>query len=232
MNFENFIKVYNDYFVSLLFLFICVFIIICIKIYINYRVYDNETWIFFKWVIWKKISEMIVFAIMIGCLVIMLEKVFLIDVEALLHISQYGKIIFSIWLIVNIISGKKLYAWQAFNDTLQKIKNEEYMNSSPENIMLDWLSRYNAQYTLETEKLGVLKSLTPISLVSLCAGYILEGKNILVDWNWYTTVFLILLLLYIYNLWKCYKSMQFLKIQQLEIERELRDMQFQREKQL
>jgi hypothetical protein len=87
------------------------------------------------------------------------------------------------------------------------------------------IERYNANYVIQAEKLGILKSLTPISLLPLIAGYILEGKNIEVNWNWYTIAFFTILVLYLYNLWKCYKNMKFWKLQMVEIQNELRDIQ-------
>jgi len=36
-------------------------------------------------------------------------------------------------------------------------------------------------FKLQNEKLGILKSLTPVSLIPLVAGYILEVKNITVN---------------------------------------------------
>jgi len=146
-----------------------------------------------------------------------------------LDLSQYWKIIFSIWIIKCFFSGKKLYEALNFFEFLRKVRDGEYRHTSPENIMISEMERYNSNYTLQVERLGILKSLAPISLLPLIVGYVLEGKNIVVDWNWYTVALFSILFIYFYNVWKCYSNMKFWKIRAGEVQTQLRDMQFEKE---
>lgn len=205
-------------------------IVIGFSLYSKMKNDGDNKWYNYEYVIKKKLMEMLVFVIMFFILIIFLNEAFSIDILVLLQLSQCWKFIFSIWIAKNICSGKKLYDWLNFNNFMQRVKEGEYKYATPENIMMDIIDSYNSNYILQNEKLGILKSLTPISLIPLIAGYILEGKNITVNWNWYTVAFFAILFLYFYNLWKCYKNMKFWKIRACEIQKELRHIQYKNEK--
>lgn len=222
---EKAISLYNDCFGLFMKFVILVFIIIGIMLYIKMKNEDSLKWYSFLCVIKKKLFEMSCFAIMTWILIVFLNDAFSIDMLSLLNAPQYWKIIFSVWVVGNIHSGMRLYDWLNYTDFLDEVKTGKYPYKSPEKIMLDMMDRYNAKYLLQTERLGILKSLTPISLIPLIAGYVLEGKNVNVDWNWYTVAFFTILFLYFFNVWKCYKNMQFLKKRLIEIQKELRDIQ-------
>ena len=171
---------------------------------------------------------MFIIAFMFEILKVLLKDAFPINIFSLLD-GRYWKIIFSIWMIKNIFSGKDLYKELNFDDLLRKTREKKYNYTSPENIMVNKIERYNMSYTMQAEKLGILKSLTPISLLPLIAGYVLEGKNISVDWNWYTVAFVSILFVYFYNVWKCYKNMELWKLRIEKVKEELRDMQYNKE---
>lgn len=222
-------KLYNNCFGSIVSVILFSLVVIGFNLYSKRKNDEDEKWHSYIYVIKKKLTEMIVFAIMIFILIVFLNEAFSIDIWGLLHVSEYWKIIFGIWIIKNICSGKKLYNWFNFNDFLQRVKKGIYGNTTPENIMMDLIDRYNSNYILQNEKLGILKSLTPISLIPLMAGYILEGKNITVNWDWYTVAFFTILVLYFYNVWKCYKNMKFWKMLECQIQKELRNIRYRNE---
>lgn len=190
----------------------------------------DEKWYSFKYVVLKKLTEMIVLILMILALIIFLNESFFIDTLSVLNVTKYWKIVFSIWMLLNIVSGKRLYDWLEFGDFLQRVKDGKYGYTTPEIMILDIIERCNSKYELQKEKLGILKSLTPISVIPLIGGYILEGKKVAVDWNIYTISFFAILIWYFYSLWKCYKDMQLLKRRKLEIQRELTDIQYKSKK--
>ncbi len=223
-NIEKAISLYNDCFGLFLVFVIGGFIIIGIMLYIKMKNEDNLKWYSFLCVIKKKLFEMVCFVSMVWILIVFLNDSFSIDILRLLNARKYWKIIFSVWVVGNVCSGKRLYDWLNYTDFLDKVKDGKYPYRSPEKIMLDMLDRYNAKYLLQTERLGILKSLTPICLMPLIAGYVLEGKNVNVDWNWYTVAFFAILFFYFFNVWKCYKNMQFLKERLIEIQKKLRDI--------
>ncbi len=186
---------------------------------------DDKKWYSFREALKREVMQMIAFGFIVYFLMFFLNEAVSINVVELLKLSKWWKIIFGIWIIVHIISGKELYDKLNFNDFLREVKNGNHSYTTPVNIFMNIIERYNANYVIQAEKLGILKSLTPISLLPLIAGYILEGKNIEVNWNWYTIAFFTILVLYLYNLWKCYKNMKFWKLQMVEIQNELRDIQ-------
>lgn len=222
------VRLYNISFWSIFFIIIFSLTYIGITLYLKMKNdEEDDEWYYFAYAIKKKLIEMFVSSLFIGFLILFLYESFSINVMNLLHVLQYWKLIVGIWIVANIISGKKLYDRLNFRQYIRKVKRGEYTHTTPENIMLEIIDTYNCNYALQVERLGILKSLTPISLIPPITGYILEGKNIAVDWNWYTAAFFGILFIYFYNLWKTYKNMQFWKIRTLEIQKEIRDIQWQ-----
>ena len=227
INIKKVIKLYNNYFGAVLSLVIISLIFVAFSLYLKNKNESDEKWYCFVYTLKKKLIEMLVMLLFTWILILFLNETFSIDLIKMIHLSKYWKLIFGIWVWLNIVSGKKLYDRLNFSDFIQKVKKGNYRYTSPENIMLEIIDRYNANYVLQVERLGILKSLTPISLIPLIAGYVIEGKNIEIDWNWYTVVFFAILFIYFYNLWKCYKNIQFWKIRVLEVQKELRNVQYQ-----
>lgn len=218
-------RIFDTFLNLALTLIICFLICFCSIFYTKYKVDENERWKYFGIALRKKLLGMIMLFVGIVFLTIFLEESFSVNIFELLHVSKWWKLLAVVWIINHIISGKKLYEEINFKYNLQEIKKREFGYRTTENIMLDIESRYNSNYVLQVERLGLLKSLTPVSLIPLIFGYILEGKELAIDWNWYTVVFFSILFIYFYNLWKCYKNMQFWKDRELEVQSALRDIQ-------
>ena len=104
-------------------------------------------------------------------------------------------------------------------------ENKTYNYTTPENIFLKRIDYYQTHYLLEKEKLGILKSLTPISLIPLLAGFLLEGQAIIINWNWYTVIFFGTLSWYFYSLRKNYNNIKLWKYKEIKIKDELRRVQ-------
>jgi hypothetical protein len=201
-----------------------------ITLYSKMKGDGDKDWYSFVVVLKREIIQMMALGFIIFFLVYFLNESFSINVVELLQVIKYWKIIFGIWILLHMISGKELYNKINFSDFLQQVKDDKRKFTTPEKTFLDIIERYNANYIIQVEKLGILKSLTPISLLPLIVGYIIEGKDISVNWNWYTVVFFAILFLYLYNLWKCYKNMKFWKLYTVEVQKELRDIQCQDKK--
>ena len=75
-----------------------------------------------------------------------------------------------------------------------------------------------------------LKSLAPVSLLPVIAGYIFEGKEMNIDWNSYTIVLIGGLLVYLYSLWKCNRDMEEWKRRGLDIREDLMKVEYNKDK--
>lgn len=226
--FNSALELFNNCFWGIL--SIVIFVLIFIGVYLYFkRVEDGDKrWYRFVYIVKKRSIEMFLVLFMSLILVLFLNEIFSIDILNLLDVSRYGKIIFSIWLIKTIISEKKIYNELNFKEFLRKAKNGDYY-TAPENILKGEIENYNFRYTLLTEQLGILKSMTPISLLPVIAGYVLEGKDISVNWDKYTIIFFVILFMYLYNIRRCYGNMKFWKMRIWEVQEELRDLQYKKE---
>lgn len=229
MDFEGVLKIYNALFWDILLIVIACIFVVGLFLYSKMRTEDDDAWYTFENILKRKLAESFVLIFMTVCVITILNNAFSIDVLKLINISQSWKSFVGIWLGICIVSGKRFYDRCRFRGNLYEIKYGEY-KAYAENIMLDEINRYEAQYVLQTEKLGILKNLTPVSLIPLVAGYILEGKDIKVDWNWYTIAFVVVLFVYFFALWKCYSNMKFFKLRVVEVQNKLRDVQYKKEK--
>lgn len=228
MKLERVLKIYNDSFWNILLIIIAYFVIVGMFLYFKKQTDENDAWYTFGNVIKRKLAESFVLILMTMCVITILNDAFSINVLSLINISQSWKIFVGIWLGISIVSGKKFYDKCWFRRNLNEIKYGE-CKVYAEIIMLDEINRYEAQYMLQKEMLGILKNLTPVSLIPLVAGYILEDKDIKVDWNWYTIAFVVVLFVYFFALWKCYSNMKFFKLRVVEVQSELRDVQYKKE---
>lgn len=222
------VNLYNDNFWFIILLAIFLLACMALNLYFNKNSIEDYRLEYFVYVLKKKFTEMIVFLLIDLFLILFLTKIFYINITGLFHIFGCEKIVLGVWIIVNIFSGRRLYKKLYFNDFLRKVRRGKYNYMSSKNIMLDIFDRCDANYTLQAERLGILKSLAPISLIPLFGGYILEGKDIIINWNWYTMTFFAVLFIYFYNLWMCYKNMKLWKAQLLKVQSELRNLQYEK----
>lgn len=190
----------------------------------NDREYEKK-WFNFWFVLKRKFVETVITAVIMGgCVLFFINILQMID--KMLFWKSYEFFV-EICTIANICSGKKLYDGLNHCDYLDEIKEGKYNYSSitPKDIFRGMLERYRANYDLEIELLGILKSLTPISILPLVVGYIFEGKNIVFSWNIYTGMLVIILLFYFVKMWKVYRTIKILKIRELEVIERIRDIE-------
>lgn len=220
------LEIYNDFFIVII---LCIIIVMIGKWFILKNQKDkkeNEKWYSYNTVLKNEITQLMVQAIILIFLIIFLKEAFNIDVLYLVQFNRFWKLFIGIWIVFHIKSSKSLYNRLVFHDFLDNVRYGKYPYTSPENIYLNNLDEYQINYELEFEKLGILKSLAPVSLIPLLAGYILEGKSIAVSWNWYTVAFFSILFLYFYKLWKVYEYLKIWKWKKLQTQKELRILQY------
>jgi len=167
--------------------------------------------------------------VMFYMLIVFWNTIFSINLFVILNVSKYWKIMLSILMICKFRSGKKLYKDVDFRRYLRDVERKKFGYNSPENILIGDIERFNLNYELQVERLGILKSMSPISLLPLVAGYVLEGKSIIVNWSWYTIIFYTILLIYFYNIWKCYNNMKIWKNRVWEVQEQLQIINYRAE---
>lgn len=172
---------------------------------------------------------MLLFVIGLIIFEMFVSEIFLINIGEILDIRKYWRVAIGLWVLIRLRSAPKLYRRLNDRDFLRNIKSGEYNYTTPENIFLELIEEYSVNIEMQIEKMGIMKSLTPISLLPLIAGYVLEGKDIKINWNWFTIAMVAVLLIYLYNLWKCYYDMRFWKFRKIEIQRELREFKTTKE---
>lgn len=220
---NSFINVYNNLF----FIILAIIFIVLFGIGFNFHSRKNdsdEKWGAFIYVIKKKFLELMMIVVLFAVLIYFVNNIFSISIFQISNILYYSKIIIGIILMKIVSSGKHLYSELNYINFLQQVKKGKYSYTTPNNILTDLKSRYHMNYELQVERLGILKSMTPISLTPLIAGYIIEGKEINVNWNTYTIIFFSLILVYIYSMWRCYSDIRLWKLREFEIEKELRQL--------
>lgn len=228
---ENIIMIYSNCFWGVFFLVIAYLVFVGITLYLKKKDESEKGWDNYIFVVKKKVIEVLFGTFLLLIILVFWNEIFPVNPFTLLKPALYWKILFGVWMITNIISGKKLYCELNFREYLREVRKGAYQYTTPENILMGEMEHCNLIYTLQTERLGILKSLTPISLIPLIAGYILKGKNITVDWNWYTVVFFAMIIIYFYNVWKCYSDMKFWKKRAWKIQEELRNMHVKKKSQ-
>lgn len=222
---EIILEVYNNFFMGIILATIIALIIIAFNLKKQRDNDENKKWYSYITVIKNEIVQMIVQIIIFVFLIILLKESFYIDILYLFQFNKYWKIFFTLWIVFHLKSAKSLYSRLEFHDFIDNVIDGKYSYTSPENIYLNSIDEYQMNYELEFEKLGILKSIAPVSLIPLIAGYVLEGKNIIVNWNWYTVAIFIILFIYIYKLWKTYKYLKIWKWKKLQIHKKLRLLQ-------
>lgn len=203
---------------------ICIVAIICILllvlIIIKKYIDEKESRDILKIIMKTKSIELLVFIVIFALMAFILNVTFSIDFLKSCDYKNFWSIIFAILMLKSFWSGRELYYFLNYNARIRETKKEIDGDIKLENIM----ERHQSNYLLEKEKLEILKSLTPISIIPLLAGFVLKGESLSINWNWYTVIFLGALFLYFYSLWKSYKNIKFCKYKEIEIKQELRDL--------
>lgn len=223
MKIEHIVNLYNKLFPFAILL--GVIFLVCRGIYLYYlmNVENDKKWYSFRLICKQEIERMLMFVIGVFLFDFLISGAFSIKVSNYLDIHKYWKIAIGLLIIIRFRSAKILYRELNYQDFLRRVTSGENNYTTPENIFLNMIEVYNINIEMKNEKMEILKSLTPISLLPLIVGWMLEGKNVEIDWNWCTVAIVAILVIYLYNVWKCYYDMRFWKLRKIEIQRELRE---------
>ena len=109
-----------------------------------------------------------------------------------------------LWMFFNVRKDvKRLKRYTG----LYVIKNEGNDKNSQIRL-LKYKDSLNLEYELQKKHLNILELLSPISLVPVFIGLVFDKTNQHIDWTWYIIVSVIIILLYFYRLYRCYKNMK------------------------
>lgn len=206
------VDIYNKIFIEILSAIIFFMIIIAFNLKKQKDNDENKKWYSYITVLKNKLKQTIVQIITFIFLIVLLKESFNIDILNLLQFDKHWKILFAIWFALHIKSGKSLYSRLNFHDFLDNVSEGKYNSyTTPDKIYMNIIDECQMNYELEFEKLSVLKSFAPVSLIPLLTGYVLEGNNMEANWNWYTVAFFVILFIYFYKVWECYKYLKIWK---------------------
>lgn len=217
------LKIYNNLFVLLIFA-----IILCIAIKGIMVFRDNNEKMTFRVALhigFKKLIEQItVFVVLYFIINVCME----ISVFRLLDEHKLIKLLIGCIMIYDTRYGYKAYGRLRFDDFLDDIENGKYAycptHQEYENLIID----YQASSELIKEKLGIIKSLTPISIITVIAGYVLKGEDIVVNWSGCTIVFVLIIILFVWSLYDNYKKLCTIRRKCAEVEKRLNKVKVER----
>lgn len=212
------LNIFNSIFVLLLFSIILVIVIKGITVFLNNDKNKKKEFRVALHIGFKKIIEQIIaFSVLCSIINVCIEVSiirFLVDYRLIkLLIGSVG--------IYDFRYGYKAYGRIRFDDFLDDIEDGEYAyfptRQEYENLIVD----YQVSSELVKEKLEIIKSLTPISIIPVIAGYVLKGEDIVVNWNGCTIVFVLIIILFVWFLYDNYKKLCIIRCKCAEVEKRL-----------
>lgn len=225
--FWNCINIINELTIGIFAALIIISIFIIINFYIN-KQYDIKRWFNLIASIRTDIGKMIVEVILILLFIFFVRWLLNINLITVLKIDAWWKIAVDVFVILHIYSIRKSYKKLAFYDFIDDVKSGKNLVSIPKHIFEYEIEKCNLNYEILKERLDVLKTLAPVSLIPLIAGYIIEhGENIKIEWNTYTIIFFVSLCLYIWSMFTCFSNMTLWKSRLLYLNKELKKIEMQ-----
>ena len=215
---DKVLNIYNSSF-NLLILFIIIGIII--KGISVYQENDKNKKMTFRVTLHiglKKLTEQIIVFVVLQFIISVC-----IDVSILHLLFEYSllKLLVGSVAIYDLRYAYKAYGRLRFDDFLDDIEDGKYAycptKQEYENLIID----YQASYDLIKEKLAIIKSLTPISVITVIAGYVLDGEDMTINWHGRTIVFVLTIILFVWSLYDNYKKLCIIRHKFAEVEKRL-----------
>jgi len=203
------IQIYNVIFIPLLISLIIIIFIALFCLFINNKDSFLDYWINIK----HELIQMVAEFLLIFILAFFLFEIFNINIIKTFDFDLYGNIALSFWIAYHI---KHLYDFKKYSAILKyirKVKRHEYAKN-PEVIFKEDIKHYNYLIEYTQEDLALYKSFSPIPLVVLVAGKIIDS----VDMDKYITFFVYGIFLFFYKILNCRKRLLFLRRNRYEIE--------------
>lgn len=162
--------------------------------------------------------RMVVLVFIVSIIIIVAKYCFDISIKDMLIQNSIITWVLIVAFSISIYRyGKGMYNHIIFADSLHKISSEKVLtdegikytpSESALNIYETSILELGQVYENLQNKLGILKSLSPMTLLVLLLGYLVDkSKQVALDWNIYTVLVLFSLGLYGYYLYDTYKKM-------------------------
>lgn len=201
-------------------IFISFIFFICF-IYITKSIVNKEdNWEYIKHIYIRGISNIILIFLGGMSLLWIIGIYFQTDLFVILQFDKMWKTILSILIINQLIEKGRLYRKLMFSKSLRdlEIEKELYEVQLEYNYYLN-LSKH--QLDVADYKMGILKSLAPLSLLTTLGGYYIQYNSKNIDWDKYSIVLLICLLYYVYQYKQTYVKVKDLKYDIFKMEQDI-----------
>lgn len=129
---------------------------------------------------------------------------------------------------LSVYRGYVAYRNLRFYDFLDEIEQNKYDYNVSQLEYENALVNCRILTEILTQKIEILKSITPISIISILAPNILEGKNININWNMYTIVFIVISAFVAFLLYSYLKKLCATKQKYAAIEKRLNKYKYQK----
>lgn len=221
---EKALNIYNNIFTIL---FISILFWVVIKVMTIYQDNDKNKKMTFRVALnigFKKLIEQL---IAFGALCFIINMCIEISIFHLLLEYRLIKVLIGSVVVYDLWYTHKAYGRLRYDDFLDDIENGKYAYCPTQLEYENLIIHYQMSVELIKEKLGIIKSLTPISVITVIAGYVLKGEDIVVNWNGCTIIFVLIIILFIWSLYDNYKKLCDIKHKCLEVEKRLNKNRYQ-----
>lgn len=223
---EQVLVCYNKLFPILLLFFVGVLVIYGLLLHQK----EDENIYYYRITIKNEVKKVIVQVIIVAVIMCVLARMFAINISYYMNIDKWWKLVVGVCALFRTKSGIDFFRRLQRLCKRRRVKAGEYKYLPPEKILIHEIEWWDAQYELQGKRMDILKSLSPISILPLIAGYILEGTELIVDWKWCIGGYAFGIAVYAYSLWKCYNDMCEAKRKKAECRQDLLEVEYEREK--
>lgn len=120
-------------------------------------------------------------------------------------------------LLASVHFTRRTYARLRFDDILDEIHKNDGVYFSAKKRYSDMLIELETSIDIVEKQIDVLKSITPVSVLSVMASAIIKGEGIIINWNIYTLLFLVAILGIVLMSYDKLKTYQSLKLKQKKV---------------
>lgn len=167
-----------------------------------------------------ELEKMLVEFLLVVFLIWLVYAVFDIDILEKINIKTYGKLIFGIWLVIHLYQFHDSIKHWNRNKYIKNVNKGKYLDP-PELIFAEQIKRYKVYIDLQKEKISILKSYTPMALIVLIIGRLLDGADV----NIYIIIFFGCTFSYGYYVWRQFKKLGYLMMSKHDFEKELSELE-------
>lgn len=216
------LAIYNSCFWLLLLITIGILVTKFFNLRNKSQINDNYEYFNFESALVRELLQIIVEIAIIVVLFLMIDSVVKIDMYKLLNTKVFLRVYIGLYALYHLSSGRKRIK------ELSEIqfKNDIMINETTlviKNMFQGNISFCKIRYELELEKLNLLKSMIPISLIPTVAGYIFRNNIEMIRLNVFTIIFFTAIAFFFIQLIMTYRNYKYWKLEKHMIEVQYRE---------